>query len=73
MPYVYASGSSGGGSGGAAVQSDWDQTDELSADYIKNKPDESDAIELIIETGLAEPLFEDDDTVLADEQSIFVL
>ena len=73
MPYVYASGSSGGGSGGSAVQADWDQTDELATDFIKNKPDESDAIELIMETALAEPLFEDDDTVLADEQSIFVL
>lgn len=57
----------------AAVQADWDQTNELATDFIKNKPDVSDAIELIMETGLAEPLFYDDDTVLADEQSIFVL
>lgn len=57
----------------AVVQADWDQTNELATDFIKNKPDESDAIELIMETGLAEPLFADDNTVLADEQSIFVL
>ena len=29
---------SGGGSGGVSVQSDWNQTDETAADFIKNKP-----------------------------------
>lgn len=28
----------GGGSGGKTVQSDWNQTDETAADFIKNKP-----------------------------------
>lgn len=28
----------GGGGGGASVQSDWNQTDDTAADFIKNKP-----------------------------------
>lgn len=31
-------GGSSGGGGGASVQSDWNQTDETAADFIKNKP-----------------------------------
>lgn len=38
MPYVYMSGSSGEGSGGASVQPDWNQNDETQPDYVKNRP-----------------------------------
>lgn len=38
MEYFLKQAGSGGGSGGGGVQSDWNQTDETAADFIKNKP-----------------------------------
>ena len=42
------------------VQADWNQTDETQPDFIKNKPDEMDALLLVAELGLvSEPAFVD--------------
>lgn len=38
------------GGGGASVQSDWNQTDETAADFIKNKPFGDEVTEIIPET-----------------------
>ena len=48
-------------------KADWDQTDETASDYIKNKPDEADAIELVTEMGLVSPLASDDGSIYTDE------
>lgn len=37
-----------GGGGGASVQSDWNQTDETAADFIKNKPFYDNRVETVI-------------------------
>ena len=47
-------------------QADWDQTDDTQPDYIKNKPDENDAVELVLEMKLVEPVFADDNTIYTD-------
>lgn len=51
-------------------QADWDQTDSTKPDYIKNKPDENDALELVSEMGLAEPVFAEDGSVYTDENGV---
>lgn len=51
-------------------QADWDQTDSTKPDYIKNKPDENDALELVLEMGLAEPVFAEDGSVYTDENGV---
>lgn len=48
-------------------QADWDQTDSTKPDYIKNKPDENDAIELMMEMNLIEPVVAEDGSVYTDE------
>lgn len=48
-------------------QSDWDQTDDTQPNYIKNKPDENDALELVSEMGLIEPVLADDGSIYTDE------
>lgn len=54
--------------GGESVQSDWDQTDETQPDFIKNKPDEMDALLLVSEMDLTEPALVDaDNNVYLDE------
>ena len=42
---------------------DWNQTDVTSLDYIKNKPDETDALNLVMEEGFVEPLADVDGTI----------
>jgi hypothetical protein len=49
------------------LQSDWDQTDETAIDFIKNKPDEEDALLLVAELGFVEPIADADGNVLTDE------
>jgi hypothetical protein len=51
-------------------QADWNQTDNTKPDYIKNKPDENDALELVSEMGLAEPVFAEDGSVYTDENGV---
>lgn len=49
---------------------DWSQTDESAPDYIKNKPDENDAMELVAEMGLVSPIAADDGSVYTDENGV---
>lgn len=49
------------------VQSDWNQTDETALDFIKNKPDESDALALLAEVGFVEPVADADGSIYTDE------
>ena len=51
-------------------QADWSQTDNTKPDYIKNKPDENDALELVSEMGLAEPVFAEDGSVYTDKNGV---
>jgi hypothetical protein len=51
-------------------QADWDQTDSTKPDYIKNKPDENDALELVSEMGLAELVCAEDGSVYTDENGV---
>lgn len=51
----------------AEKQADWSQTDETAPDYIKNKPDEADALELVAETGLVEPMTDENGSIFTDE------
>lgn len=50
-----------------ALQSDWEQTDEKAIDFIKNKPDEMDALELVTEMNLVEPVADKDGSIFTDE------
>ena len=52
---------------GGGVQSDWEQSDEDATDYIKNKPDEYDAITIVTKTGLVTPTAADDGAIYTDE------
>lgn len=54
------------GLGAAQVQADWDQTDETAKDYIKNKPDEEDALAVLMETGFITPVANTDGSVFTD-------
>lgn len=49
------------------VQSDWTQTDESAPDFIKNKPDEEDALALLVEVGFIEPAVAADGSIYTDE------
>lgn len=49
---------------------DWSQTDETAPDYIKNKPDEDDALELVAEMGLVSPLAASDGSIYTDENGV---
>lgn len=53
----------------AQVQANWDQTDTSAVDYIKNKPDEADAMELICELSIIEPVVADDGSIYTDENN----
>ena len=48
-------------------QVDWNQTDETQKDFIKNKPDEEDALELVSEMGIIDPVTDETGAVLTDE------
>lgn len=51
-------------------QADWDQTDETQKDFIKNKPDEADALALATEMGLIEPTTASDGSIYTDENGV---
>lgn len=51
-------------------QPDWNQIDSTKPDYIKNKPDENDALELVSEMGLVEPVLAEDGSVYTDENGV---
>lgn len=46
---------------------DWNETDENSLSYIKNKPYEVDALEIVTELGLVSPVEAEDGSVYTDE------
>lgn len=48
------------------VQADWKQTDETAMDFIKNKPNEDDALALLAETGFIDPVAAADGSVFTD-------
>ena len=49
---------------------DWEQTDETAPDFIKNKPDEDDALELIAEMGVVEPVAASDGSIYTDKNGV---
>lgn len=53
-----------------ALQSDWNQTDEKAHDFIKNKPDEMDALEIVAEMGLVDPVSAEDGSIYTDENGV---
>ena len=56
------------------MQSDWSQTDETKMDFIKNKPNENDALALLVEMGLITPAVAADGTIFVDnEGAIYTL
>ena len=69
------------------VQSDWSESNETSPAFVKNKPDfatvdyvsesigtEDDALELLSETGIVEPIISNDNSLYTDnEGTIFIL
>jgi hypothetical protein len=56
------------------VQSDWNQTDETAPDYIKNKPNETDALLLVSEMGLIVPAVDEANYIyLDDSDNILIL
>ena len=49
---------------------DWNQNDETKIDFIKNKPGEEtedDAMEMLAEMGLADPVTNEENNILTDE------
>ena len=52
------------------IQPNWDQNDSTQLDYIKNKPDENDALELVSELGLVEPVLAEDGSIYTDENGV---
>lgn len=58
------------GAGEPQVQSDWSQNDETAPDYIKNKPleeTEDDAMEMLADMGIVDPVIDEEGNVLTDE------
>lgn len=47
-------------------QADWNQTDETQKDFIKNKPNEEDALAILAEMGFIEPVMAAENTVFTD-------
>lgn len=56
-------------SSGAQVQPDWEQTDETAPDFIKNKPDEMDALALVSEMEFVAPVVDEDNSVYLDDSN----
>ena len=53
-----------------SVQADWNQNDETKIDFIKNKPveeTEDDAMEMLTEMGLINPVMDEENNILTDE------
>lgn len=59
------------------LQSDWVQSDETKIDFIKNKPieeTEDDAMEMLVEMGLIDPVMDEENNILTDEDgNIFTI
>ena len=59
------------------MQSDWDETDETSPAFIKNKPieeTEDDAMEMLVEMGILDPIQDEENNILTDEDgNIFTI
>lgn len=56
------------------LQPDWSQTDETAPDYIKNKPNELDALNILIEAGLVSPVVTASNELLLDKNgNLFTL
>jgi hypothetical protein len=55
---------------GGLPKPDWDETDETSLSYIKNKPDEMDALEIVAQMGLVEPTAANDGSIYTDENGV---
>lgn len=53
-----------------AVQADWNESDPTSLSYIKNKPDENDALIIAVETGLVSPAAAEDGSIYTDENGV---
>ena len=55
---------------GGLPKPDWDETDETSQSFIKNKPNEDDALELVTELELATPVAASDGSIYTDENGV---
>jgi hypothetical protein len=59
------------------LQSDWIQADETKIDFIKNKPieeTEDDALEMLTEMGILDPIQDEENNILTDEDgNIFTI
>lgn len=59
------------------LQSDWIQADETKIDFIKNKPieeTENDAMEMLAEMGILDPIQDEENNILTDEDgNIFTI
>lgn len=51
-------------------QTDWDETDETAPTFIKNKPDEEDALEIVMMTNLVSPAAAEDGSIYTDENGV---
>ena len=49
---------------------DWSQDDENASNYIKNKPTEDDALDLVIEMGLVDPISDEYNVIFTDENNL---
>ena len=49
---------------------DWSQDDENASNYIKNKPTEDDALELVIEMGLVDPISDENNVIFTNENNL---
>lgn len=56
-----------GGEAIDSVQPDWDQTDETAPNFIKNKPDEFDALALVSEMELVAPVVDEANIIYTNE------
>lgn len=49
---------------------DWSQDDENASNYIKNKPTEDDALELVIEMGLVDPISDENNVIFTNKNNL---
>ena len=54
----------------SVVQPDWNQTDETAKDFIKNKPDEEDALALLVEMEFVSPVAASDGSMYTDNNGV---
>ena len=55
-------------------QPNWDETDETSPAFIRNKPDENDAFELLMEMNFIDPITDENGAIYTNENGeIFTL